>query len=105
MNSLDEWASMKQPFELYTEMKTAIFKVMTQIFMVPVNDSTFWTKQDRFGDYMKGLFSVADLPGFAFHKAPKVKISFIYSALHFFSIRNSYLLKSQILPIMMSCAS
>lgn len=85
MNSLDEWASMKQPFELYTEMKTAIFKVMTQIFMGSVNDSTFWTKQDRFGDYMKGSFSLAiDLTGFAFHKAPKVKISFIYSALHFF---------------------
>ncbi|KAG2685849.1 hypothetical protein I3760_10G144900 [Carya illinoinensis] len=70
VNSLDEWASMQQPFQLYTEMKTATFKVMAHIFMGSVNNSTFWTKEDLFGDYMKGIVSmVINLPGFAFHKA------------------------------------
>ncbi|XP_041027063.1 beta-amyrin 11-oxidase-like [Juglans microcarpa x Juglans regia] len=74
MNSLDEWASMKRPFELYTEMKTATFKVMTHIFMGSVNDSTFWTKQDLFADYIDGMVSpVIDLPGFPFHKALKAR--------------------------------
>ena len=31
INSLDEWASMKQPFELYTEIKRATFKRMMHI--------------------------------------------------------------------------
>ena len=28
-NSLDEWASTKQPFEFYTERKRATYKIMT----------------------------------------------------------------------------
>ncbi|XP_059428646.1 beta-amyrin 11-oxidase-like [Corylus avellana] len=74
INSLDGWASMNKPFELFTEMKRAIFKVMTDIFMGSVSDSTFSTTQNLFNDFFQGLVSMAiDIPGFAFHKAFKAR--------------------------------
>lgn len=73
IDSFDEWASMKQPFEFYTEIKKATFKIMTHIFMGSVNDSTLWTTHNLYADYRKGLMSMAiNIPGFAFHKAFKV---------------------------------
>ncbi|XP_059428652.1 beta-amyrin 11-oxidase-like [Corylus avellana] len=74
INSLDEWASMNKPFELLTEMKRAIVKAMTRIFIGSISDSTFSTTQNLFNDYFEGLVSMAiDIPGFAFHKAFKAK--------------------------------
>ena len=73
INSLDEWASMKQPFELYTEIKRATFKIMMHIFMGSVKDSILWTTHNLHADYRKGLISMAiKIPGFAFHEALKV---------------------------------
>ncbi|KAM4108730.1 hypothetical protein ACB094_03G067400 [Castanea mollissima] len=74
IDSFDEWASMKQPFEFYTEIKKATFKIMTHIFMGSVNDSTLWTTHNLYADYRKGLMSMAiNIPGFAFHKALKAR--------------------------------
>jgi ent-kaurenoic acid hydroxylase len=80
INSLDEWASINKPIEPSTEMKRAIFKVMTDIFMGSVNESTFSTTQNLFNDFFQGIVSMAiDIPGFAFHKAFKVKfLSLLY---------------------------
>ncbi|XP_059427765.1 beta-amyrin 11-oxidase-like [Corylus avellana] len=73
-NSLDEWASMNKPFELCTEMKKTIFKVMMHVFMGSVSDSTFSTTQNLFNDFFKGIVSLTiDIPGFAFHKARKAR--------------------------------
>jgi ent-kaurenoic acid hydroxylase len=81
INSLDEWASMNKPFKLFTEMKRAIFKVMTHVFMGSVSDSTFSKTQNLFNDYFEGLLSMAiDIPWFSFHKAFKVK--FLYYMNH-----------------------
>lgn len=75
INSLDEWASRKQPFEFFTEMKRATFNILMHIFMGYVNDSTLSTMQNLCSDYRKGLMSIAiNIPGFAFHKALKVKL-------------------------------
>ncbi|KAM3753049.1 hypothetical protein ACB098_03G064600 [Castanea mollissima] len=74
IDSFDEWASMKQPFEFYTEIKKATFKIMTHIFMGSVSDSTLWTTHNLYADYRKGLMSMAiNIPGFAFHKALKAR--------------------------------
>ncbi|KAE8099386.1 hypothetical protein FH972_017371 [Carpinus fangiana] len=74
INSLDEWACMNKLFELFTEMKRVIFKVMTHVFMGSVNDSTFSTTQNLFYDYFEGLLSKAiNIPGFTFHKAFKAR--------------------------------
>ena len=77
INSLDEWASMNEPFEFYTEIKRATFKIKTQLCMGSIKDSTLWTIQNLHADYRKGLMSVAiNIPGFAFHKALKVKFHY-----------------------------
>ena len=90
INSLDEWASMNKPFELYTEMKRVIFKVMTQVLMGSISDSTFSTAQNMFDDFFEGLISMAiDIPGFAFHKAFKVKFLLL-----FFFLYMNHLLKT-----------
>ncbi|GMY20773.1 beta-amyrin 11-oxidase-like [Fagus crenata] len=72
INSLDEWASLNEPFEFYTEIKRATFKIKTQLCMGSIKDSTLWTLQNLHADYRKGLMSMAiNIPGFAFHKALK----------------------------------
>jgi ent-kaurenoic acid hydroxylase len=74
INSLDEFASMNKPFEFFTEMKMLTFKVVISIFMGSISDSTFKTTHNLYNDYHQGLVSMAiDIPGFAFHKALKVK--------------------------------
>uniref|UniRef100_A0A2N9IDY1 Cytochrome P450 n=1 Tax=Fagus sylvatica TaxID=28930 RepID=A0A2N9IDY1_FAGSY len=82
INSLDEWASMKQPFEFFTEMKRATFNILMHIFMGYVNDSTLSTMQNLCSDCRKGLMSIAiNIPGFAFHKAlKKVMIDMLMEA-------------------------
>ncbi len=77
INSLDEWASMNEPFEFYTKIKRATFKIKTQLCMGSIKDSTLWTIQNLHADYRKGLMSMAiNIPGFAFHKALKVKFHY-----------------------------
>jgi ent-kaurenoic acid hydroxylase len=85
INSLEEFGSMNKPFEFFTEMKMVTFKVVTHIFMGSVTDSTFWTTHNLFNDYRQGLMSMAiDIPGFAFHKAFKVKF---FIALRMFYVK------------------
>ena len=77
INSLDEWASMNEPSEFHKEIQRATFKIMTHIFMGSFNDSALWKTQNLYADYRNGLMSlVINLPGFAFHKAFKVKFHY-----------------------------
>ncbi|GMY20746.1 beta-amyrin 11-oxidase-like [Fagus crenata] len=72
INSLDEWASMNEPFEFHKEIQRATFKIMTHIFMGSFSDSALWKTQNLYADYCNGLMSlVINLPGFAFHEAFK----------------------------------
>lgn len=73
IQSMDEWASMKKPIELFSEMKKAAFKVTTYVFLGNIKESTFRATDTLFTDYRQGLMAPAiNIPGFAFHKALKV---------------------------------
>ncbi|KAG7964800.1 hypothetical protein I3843_09G189000 [Carya illinoinensis] len=74
IQSLDEWASMKKPFELFKEMKNATFKVTTFVFLGNIKESTFRATDTLFTDYRHGLMAPAiNIPGFTFHKALKAR--------------------------------
>ncbi|WRX16876.1 Cytochrome P450 - like 10 [Theobroma cacao] len=72
INSLDEWASMKEPIELLKEMRKVAFKVITHIFVGSSAESILGTVEKHYTDLNYGLKSAAiNIPGFAFYKALK----------------------------------
>lgn len=72
--TLEEWASMKHPIELLTELRGVAFKVITNIFISTHSDSVISKVENLYSDLNAGLKSQAiNLPGFVFHKALKVK--------------------------------
>ncbi|XP_017972617.1 PREDICTED: ent-kaurenoic acid oxidase 2 [Theobroma cacao] len=74
INSLDEWASMKEPIELLKEMRKVAFKVITHIFVGSSAESILGTVEKHYTDLNYGLKSAAiNIPGFAFYKALKAR--------------------------------
>ncbi|KAJ7962189.1 Cytochrome P450 family ent-kaurenoic acid oxidase [Quillaja saponaria] len=74
INSLEEWASMYHPIELFKETKKISFKVITHIFMGSKSDSVIKAVDNLFGDLHNGLISIPiNIPGFTFHKALKAR--------------------------------
>lgn len=74
--SLDEWASMNKPIEFFTEMKHATFDVILEICLGAGNHPHKKKIMKLFSDATRGLNSLAiNFPGFAYHKAVKVRIN------------------------------
>jgi ent-kaurenoic acid hydroxylase len=74
INSLEEWADMEQPIKLLTELRKVAFKVITNIFISTHSESVSSSVENLYGDLNAGIKSHAiNLPGFAFHRALKVK--------------------------------
>ncbi|KAB1199521.1 Beta-amyrin 11-oxidase [Morella rubra] len=72
--TLEEWASMKHPIELLTELRGVAFKVITNIFISTHSDSVISKVENLYSDLNAGLKSQAiNLPGFVFHKALKAR--------------------------------
>ncbi|KAK8640006.1 hypothetical protein V6N13_138372 [Hibiscus sabdariffa] len=77
VNSLDEWSSMKEPIELLNEIRKLTFKVITHIFVGSRAESIMGSVEELYTDLNYGMKSTAiNIPGFAFHKALKVKYFF-----------------------------
>ncbi|XP_022738261.1 ent-kaurenoic acid oxidase 2-like [Durio zibethinus] len=74
INSLDEWASMKEPIEFLNEMRKVAFKVITHIFVGSSAESILASVEKHYTDLNYGLKSAAiNIPGFAFYKALKAR--------------------------------
>jgi ent-kaurenoic acid hydroxylase len=74
INSLEKWASTKPPIELLTELRKVAFKVITNIFISTHSESVISSVENLYSDLNAGIKSQAiNLPGFAFHRAFKVK--------------------------------
>ncbi|KAI4327251.1 hypothetical protein L6164_019735 [Bauhinia variegata] len=75
IDSLDEWTSTKQPFELLKALKEVTFKVIVHIFFGSHNQYSVFTKlEDLFSEIAGAIFSLPiDLPCFTFHKALKAR--------------------------------
>ncbi|KAI4327252.1 hypothetical protein L6164_019736 [Bauhinia variegata] len=75
IDKLDEWASMKQPFELLKGLKEVTFRVIIHIFFGSHSQYSVVTKiGELFTETASALFSLPiDLPGFTFHKALKAR--------------------------------
>ncbi|XP_008448714.2 beta-amyrin 11-oxidase-like [Cucumis melo] len=73
MNGLEEWASMKSPIELLTEMKKLTFKVIWNIFMGSTS-SMGENESSLFYEVAAGFLSLPiNFPGFGFHKSFKAR--------------------------------
>lgn len=78
MNSLEEWSSMNHHIELLKELKEVTFKVMIGIFLGFNNNSIIAKVGHLFTVMSNALISLpVNVPGFAFHKALKVRVSFL----------------------------
>jgi ent-kaurenoic acid hydroxylase len=74
INSLEKWAGTKRPIELLTELRKVAFKVITNIFISTHSESVISSVENLYSDLNAGIKSQAiNLPGFAFHRALKVK--------------------------------
>jgi ent-kaurenoic acid hydroxylase len=74
VSALEEWASMKHPIELLAALREVAFKVITNIFISSYSESVISSVENLYTELNAGLKSQAiNVPGFAFHKALKVK--------------------------------
>ncbi|XP_038905890.1 beta-amyrin 11-oxidase-like [Benincasa hispida] len=73
INGLEEWASMKKPIELLTEIKKLTFKIIWNIFMGSSSiDSSIGEIEPLFTKTALGFISLPiNFPGFIFHKSLK----------------------------------
>ncbi|KAG2680224.1 hypothetical protein I3843_11G089300 [Carya illinoinensis] len=74
VTSLEEWASMKEPIQLLTELRGFAFKVITNIFISTYSESVISAVENLYSDLNAGIKSQAiNIPGFAFHRALKAR--------------------------------
>jgi ent-kaurenoic acid hydroxylase len=75
VNSLDEWATAERPIEFLTEIRKITFKIIMHIFLGSEVDPVLMKAlEEEYANLNQGLRSMAiDLPGFAYHKALKVR--------------------------------
>ncbi|KAG7955770.1 hypothetical protein I3843_11G089100 [Carya illinoinensis] len=74
VTSLEEWASMKEPIQLLTELRGFAFKVITNIFISTHSESVISTVANLYSDLNAGIKSQAiNIPGFTFHRALKAR--------------------------------
>ncbi|XP_008448712.2 beta-amyrin 11-oxidase-like isoform X1 [Cucumis melo] len=75
VSGLEEWASMKKPIELLTEIKKLTFKIIWNIFMGSSSiDSSIGEIEALFAQIALGFISLPiNFPGFSFHKSLKAR--------------------------------
>jgi ent-kaurenoic acid hydroxylase len=75
VNSLDEWATAERPIEFLSEIRKITFKIIMHIFLGSEIDPVLMKAlEEEYANLNQGLRSMAiDLPGFAYHKALKVR--------------------------------
>ncbi|XP_023007796.1 beta-amyrin 11-oxidase-like isoform X1 [Cucurbita maxima] len=75
MSGLEEWASMKNPIELLSEIKKLTFKIIWNIFMGSSSlESSIGEMEGLFSEVALGFISLPiNFPGFNLHKALKAR--------------------------------
>ncbi|KAK8548534.1 hypothetical protein V6N13_054676 [Hibiscus sabdariffa] len=72
--SLVELATMNRPIKFFTEMKRNGLKVIAQVLLGSAEDLVLSSMVKCYADLFPGVFSMPiNVPGFAFHRALKVK--------------------------------
>lgn len=82
VSSLDELAKAEKPVEFLTEIRKITFKVIMHIFLGGESGPMTESMEEEYARLNCGLRAMAiNLPGFAYHKALKVRILFFISLL------------------------
>lgn len=77
VTSLDEWSKSEEPIEFLTEIRKLTFKIVMHIFLSSEIGPMLESLEKDYTTLNHGLRSMAiNLPGFAYHKALKVR--FLY---------------------------
>lgn len=85
VSSLDELAKAERPVELLTEIRKITFKIIMYIFLSHESGPMIETMEEEYAKLNYGLRAMAiNLPGFAYHKALKVRFYFILVCVFFF---------------------
>lgn len=74
VSTLDKWSKMGQ-IEFLTEMRRLTFRIIMHIFLSSENDIIISSLEKVYTDLNHGMRAMAiNLPGFAYHRALKVRI-------------------------------
>ena len=75
VSTLDKWSKMGE-IEFLTEMRRLTFRVIMHIFLSSESDTIMESSEKVYTDLNYGMRAMAiNLPGFAYHRALKVRIS------------------------------
>lgn len=78
VTSLDEWSKSEEPIEFLTEIRKLTFKIVMHIFLSSEIGPMLETLEKDYTTLNHGIRSMAiNLPGFAYHKALKVRFFII----------------------------
>lgn len=82
VSTLRGWSEAAGEIEFLTELRRMTFKIIVQIFMTAADNATMLALERSYTDLNYGMRAMAiNLPGFAFHKAFKVRHALLHACI------------------------